>query len=343
MSDERRKSLDLSSPPPAPIKRSLSSDALSSVHAPVPGPRPAPQDALALSAPLRPPVVPVSSPTDVPRPAFAAPSGVVQPSSQLSAIIPVSPRRDPALAFPVPSINASADERSSLLQGQADAPRWSNAQVNRASLAAQAADAIGAGLSLSAALATPNSVPAVAQNLASGASWGVSGLIGAAAGRATNAAWAAGAGVFNAIAGASSVTATGLGTADSSSWTSTYAAPAASYISNAAWAAAGVSAVGDGISTIRRARNWSATFAGSAQIVSGAANVVAGAASAASTYLHSQDATDPRATAASVVSGAAWVTGSAFGALSAGLSWYSRSGSGNAAASDNAAHRDLNV
>lgn len=263
-------------------------------------------------------------------------------STQLSPVVQVQPRRATAPVFPVPSINASADEHSALLQAPADAPRrWSNTAVNVASAAAQTADAIGAGLSLSAAFATPNSASAVAQNLVSGSSWGVSGLIGATAGRATGAAWAVGAGVFNAVAGASSVTATGFGTADSSSWQSTYAAPAASYLSNLAWAGAGVSTVGDGISTIRNARNWSATFAGTAQIVSGAANVVAGAAGAASTYLHSQNSNDPRVAVASVVSGAAWVTGSAFGALGAGLSWYSRRGSENVG--DNAAHRELNV
>ena len=258
-------------------------------------------------------------------------------------MLPPPQRRAPVLPQSASSINAAPDERSALLHAVPDsAPRgWSDTAVNVATVAAQTTDAIGAGLSLSASLATPGSTSAVAQNLVSGSSWAVSGVIGAVTGRATSAAWATGAGVFNAFAGTASVTSTGFGTADAHSWQAEYVAPAASSFSNLAWAGAGAATIGDGVSTFRNARNWSATFAGTAQIVSGAANVVAGAAGLASTYLQAQNPADPRAAVASVVSGAAWVTGSAFGAIGAGLSWYSRRGS--ASPSGNPAQRELDV
>lgn len=280
---------------------------------------------------------------DLPRPVLAPQNVAAQHSPQLSPMLPPPQRRAPVLPQSASSINAAPDERSALLHAVPDsAPRgWSDTAVNVATVAAQTTDAIGAGLSLSASLATPGSTSAVAQNLVSGSSWAVSGVIGAVTGRATSAAWATGAGVFNAFAGTASVTSTGFGTADAHSWQAEYVAPAASSFSNLAWAGAGAATIGDGVSTFRNARNWSATFAGTAQIVSGAANVVAGAAGLASTYLQAQNPADPRAAVASVVSGAAWVTGSAFGAIGAGLSWYSRRGS--ASPSGNPAQRELDV
>lgn len=242
------------------------------------------------------------------------------------------------------SINEHADERRALLQPATDhsVSSWLPTPVNAATFAAQATDAVGAGLSLSTALA-PQS--ATVRNLVSGSAWAISGAIGTATGRATQAAWSTGAGALNTLAGLSSVASTGFGTVDSPSWQADHASPIASYASNAAWAGAGLATIGDGVSTMRNASNWSATFAGTAQIASGLANVTAGAAGALSTYWHGQNSLDPRAGVASVVSGAAWVAGSAFGALGAGLSWYSRRGSSTSSSSgsDATAYRELNV
>ncbi len=260
-------------------------------------------------------------------------------SQHLSPMSSSPPRSATAI-----SINEHADERRALLQPTTEqsVSSWLPTRVNAATFVAQATDAVGAGLSLSTALA-PQS--ATVRNLVSGSAWAISGAIGTATGRATQAAWATGAGALNTLAGLSSVASTGFGTVDSPSWQADQASPIASYASNAAWAGAGLATIGDGVSTMRNASNWSATFAGTAQIASGVANVTAGAAGALSTYWHGQNSLDPRAGVASVVSGAAWVAGSAFGALGAGLSWYSRRGSSTSASSGSDAtdYRALNV
>ncbi|MFZ2755184.1 MAG: hypothetical protein WAZ48_17295 [Lysobacteraceae bacterium] len=243
----------------------------------------------------------------------------------LSQMPPHSPRRDTAI-----NINEAPHERSALLssmpqpQSQSEGQGWSPTAVNVATIAAQTTDAIGAGLSLSTAI-VPHS--ATVRNLVSGSSWAVSGAISTATGRGTNAPLTTGTGVLNALAGASSVASTAFGTVDSPSWQADQASLYSSYASNALWAGAGLATIADGVNTMRGARNWSATFAGTAQIASGAANMVAGAAGALSTYWQGQNPVDPRAATAAMVSGAAWVTGSAFGAIGAGLSWYSRRGS----------------
>ena len=245
----------------------------------------------------------------------------------LSQMSPHSPRRDTAI-----NINEAPHERSALLspmsqpqpQPQSDAQGWSPMAVNVATIAAQTTDAIGAGLSLSTAI-VPQS--ATVRNLVSGSSWAVSGAISTATGRGTNAPLTTGTGVLNALAGASSVASTAFGTVESPSWQADQASPYSAYASNALWAGAGLATIADGVNTMRGAKNWSATFAGTAQVLSGAANVVAGTAGGLSTYWQGQNPVDPRAATAAMVSGAAWVTGSAFGAIGAGLSWYSRRGS----------------
>ena len=251
----------------------------------------------------------------------------------LSQMQPHSPRRDTAI-----SINEAPHERSALLspmsqpqpQPQSDAQGWSPTAVNVATIAAQTTDAIGAGLSLSTAI-VPHS--ATVRNLVSGSSWAVSGAIGTATGRGTNAPLTTATGVLNALAGASSVASTAFGTVESPSWQADQASPYSAYASNALWAGAGLATIADGVNTMRGAKNWSATFAGTAQVLSGAANVVAGTAGGLSTYWQGQNPVDPRAATAAMVSGAAWVTGSAFGAIGAGLSWYSRRGSASPSAS----------
>lgn len=255
----------------------------------------------------------------------------------LSQMQPHSPRRDTAI-----SINEAPHERSALLspmpqpmsqpqpQSQSDGQGWSPTAVNVATIAAQTTDAIGAGLSLSTAI-VPHS--ATVRNLVSGSSWAVSGAIGTATGRGTNAPLTTATGVLNTLAGASSVASTAFGTVESPSWQADQASPYSAYASNALWAGAGLATIADGVNTMRGAKNWSATFAGTAQVLSGAANVVAGTAGGLSTYWQGQNPVDPRAATAAMVSGAAWVTGSAFGAIGAGLSWYSRRGSASPSAS----------
>jgi hypothetical protein len=248
------------------------------------------------------------------------------PQRRLSQMKPHSPRRDTAI-----NINEAPHERSALLspmpQSQSDRQGWSPTAVNVATIAAQTTDAIGAGLSLSTAIA-PQS--ATVRNLVSGSSWAVSGAISTATGRGTNAPLTTGTGVLNALAGATSVASTAFGTVESPSWQADQASPYSSYASNALWAGAGLATIADGVNTMRGAKNWSATFAGTAQVLSGAANMVAGTAGGLSTYWQGQNPVDPRAATAAMVSGAAWVAGSAFGAIGAGLSWYSRRGSDSA-------------
>ncbi len=179
-----------------------------------------------------------------------------------------------------------------------------------AQIAAHSTDVAAATLSLSDAFAAQT--PYV-RSMTSGALWAASGPASAAANRGSTTAASFAADTLNTLAGGASMAATGL-QADHST-----ASSASSYVSNALWMGAGLATMYSGKQKFSSSPGWMhwQTLSGGLQMASGLANTVAGAAGAASTYFaETSGMSDPRAVSASVVSGAAWVAGSAFGALS---------------------------
>jgi len=212
----------------------------------------------------------------------------------------LAPMQAPHVAIPMPAPAPAA--------ALAPAPR--NYKKIAAQIATHGTDAAAAALSLSDAFAAQT--PYV-RSMTSGALWAASGPASAAANRGSTTAASFAADTLNTLAGGASMAATGLQTDHST------ASSVMSYASNAMWAGAGLATMYSGKQKFSSSPGWMhwQTLSGGLQMASGFANTVAGVAGGVSTYLaETRGHNDPGAFTASVVSGAAWVAGSALGAFS---------------------------
>lgn len=183
-----------------------------------------------------------------------------------------------------------------------------SAWTTGAKVLSHGADVAAAAVSLSDAFAAQ--VPYV-RSMASGAAWAASAALSPVGNRGQNTAVSATSDTMNGLAGVASMVATGLHPEHPE------ASARVAYAGNALWVGAGLATAYSGARTFATASGWNwQALSGGLQFASGLANAAAGAAGLASTYFSEHNSSDPRAMAASVVSGAAWVAGSVLGAAS---------------------------
>lgn len=202
------------------------------------------------------------------------------------------------------AINVPAQGQQAQAQPAAAPSPW----VTGAKVASHGADIAAAAVSLSDAFSAQ--VPYV-RSMASGATWATSAGLSPIGNLGQNTRVTAAADTMNGLAGVASMVATGLHPDHAD------AGAGVAYASNALWLGAGLATAYTGAKTFSSAKGWDwQALSGGLQFASGLANAAAGAAGMASTYLSGQNSSDPRAMAASVFSGAAWVAGSVLGAAS---------------------------
>ncbi len=260
----------------------------------------------AMNAPLStPPRSPSSSLSAMQPPAAIAHQGQPQAADHASSPV-LSPMR-PQLPPPAAHIAINVPVQNGQ-QAQAQPAAAPSAWTTGAKVLSHGADVAAAAVSLSDAFSAQ--VPYV-RSMASGATWATSAALSPVGNRGQNTRVTAASDTMNGLAGVASMVATGLHPDHAD------AGARVAYASNALWVGAGLATAYTGAKTFSSAKGWDwQALSGGLQVASGLANAAAGAAGMASTYLSGQNSSDPRAMAASVFSGAAWVAGSVLGAAS---------------------------